>query len=271
MFWFQFPDQGDGAPREFAQSFRGRNTEDAGPDENIFADRFNPAGGDAFHPNDEAQSRTHGGGGAIRIEAPVDGQQDAFLKISSPISNPDLMGFDPQEMGRLEFAMWRSYYEGSWVQLACQTMEGACGQYGFSWWDGSRASLHAARAALFFRKNTDDPRCLPELEQYYAIISKATGRTFDISSAAAPELQWWKERRRRVVPKDYAVTIAQATALVYGVPEEKLLPAARMRADAMAYRDARWDGKMTDAEWQEITRQLSLAYASFKEAVTNGR
>jgi len=78
-----------------------------------------------------------------------------FIWFNNTVSNPDLMGFDPQEMGRLESAMWRSYYEGSWVQLACQTMEGGCGQYGFSWWDGSRASLHAARAALFFRKNTD--------------------------------------------------------------------------------------------------------------------
>jgi len=174
-------------------------------------------------------------------------------------------------MSRLESAMWRSYYEGRWIQLARQTMEGACGQYGLSWWDGSRASLHAARAALFFRKNTNDPRCLPELEQYYAIISSATGQKFDVRAAAALELQWWKERRRNVATKDYAGTIARATALVYRVPEETLLPAARMRAEAMAYRDAQWDGKMTDAEWQEITRQLSLAYASFKEAVTNGR
>jgi len=185
------------------------------------------------------------------------------------VSKPNMMGFDPQEMGRLESAMWRRYYERHWPQLACQTMEGACGQYRFSWWDGSLLSLHAARAALFFRKKTDDPRCLPELDRYYAIISSATGQKFDVRAAAALELQWWKERRRQVAPKDYARTIAQVTALVYGVPEETVLPAARMRADAMAYRDARWDGKMTEAEWQEIARQLMLAYASLKEAVTN--
>ena len=188
--------------------------------------------------------------------------------FENAVSKPDMTGFNPQEMGRLESAMWRSYYEGHWLQLACQTMEGACGQYGFSWWDGSRSSLHASRAALFFRKNTDDPRCLPELDRYYAIISKATGQKFDIRAAAALELQWWKERRRGIVPQDYARTIAQATALVYGVPEETVLPAARMRAQAMAYRDARRDGKMTDADWQEIARQLMLAYASLKEAVT---
>ena len=194
-----------------------------------------------------------------------------LIWLQDAVSKPDMSGFDPQEMGRLESGMWRSYYDGRWLQLACQTMEGASGQYRFSWWDGSRSSLHASRAALFFRKNTDDPMCLPELEQYYAIISKATGQKFDIRAAAALELQWWKERRRGIVPQDYARTIAQATALVYGVPEETVLPAARMRAEAMAYRDARRDGKMTDADWQEIARQLMLAYASLKEAVTNGR
>ena len=191
-----------------------------------------------------------------------------LIWLQDAVSKPDMSGFDPQEMGRLESGMWRSYYDGRWLQLACQTMEGACGQYRFSWWDGSRSSLHASRAALFFRKNTDDPRCLPELDRYYAIISKATGQKFDIRAAAALELQWWKERRRGIVPQDYARTIAQATALVYGVPEETVLPAARMRAQAMAYRDARRDGKMTDADWQEIARQLMLAYASLKEAVT---
>jgi hypothetical protein len=190
--------------------------------------------------------------------------------LENVMSKPDMMGFHAQEMGRLESAMWRSYYDGRWVQLACQTMEGACGQYGLSWWDGSRASLHAARAALFFRKNTEDPRCLPELEQYYAIISKATGQHFDVRAAAALELIWWKERRLLLPPQDYAGSIAKLTGLVYGVPEEKVLAAAVMRAEAMAYRDDR-GGKMTDADWQEIARQLVLAYASFKEAVTNGR
>jgi len=191
-----------------------------------------------------------------------------FVWFQDAVSKPDMTGFNPQEMGQLESAMWRSYYEGHWPQLAWQTKEVACGQYGVSWWNGARLSLHAARSALFFRRYTEDPRCLPELEQYYAIIWNETGRKFDIRTAAALELQWWKERRRHVAPQDYARNIAQVTALVYRVPEETVLPAARMRAEAMAYRDARRDGKMTDADWQEIARQLMLAYASLKEAVT---
>lgn len=74
----------------------------------------------------------------------------AVVWVQDAVAKPDAKGFDLQEIGRLESAMWRSYYEGRWVQLASQTMEGACGQYGLSWWEGSRSCLHAARAALFF-------------------------------------------------------------------------------------------------------------------------
>ena len=195
----------------------------------------------------------------------------AVVWFQDATAGPDMRGFDAREMARLESGMWRSYYEGRWIQLAWQTMDGACGQYRFSWWDGARLSAHAARAALFFRKQTDDPRCLPELERYYAIISGASGLAFDVREAAALELRWWTERRRSAAPEDYARTIARATALVYGVAEEAVLPAARMRADAMAYRDARRNGRMTGADWQEVTRQLVLAYASLKGAVANGR
>lgn len=58
--------------------------------------------------------------------------------------------------------MWRSYYEGRWFRLGVQTLEAACGQYRFSWWDGARIATHAALPGAHFRTRTDDPRCLPE-------------------------------------------------------------------------------------------------------------
>ncbi|MEI6339278.1 MAG: hypothetical protein WCQ57_11955, partial [Verrucomicrobiota bacterium] len=35
-----------------------------------------------------------------------------FVWFENALSRPEMTGFDPQEMGRLESAMWRSYYEG---------------------------------------------------------------------------------------------------------------------------------------------------------------
>ena len=50
-------------------------------------------------------------------------------------AKPNMEECNPQEMGRLESAMWRSYYDRQWPQLVGLTFEGACGQFGFSWWD----------------------------------------------------------------------------------------------------------------------------------------
>ncbi len=181
------------------------------------------------------------------------------------LARPDLRSFDPQLTGRMESAMWRSYYEGRWLRLGWQTMRVACGQYGFSWWDGARMSAHAAISAMRFRKNADDPRCVTELASYYRIIQHAAPSSLDVQTLAALELQWWKERRQNVAPEDYARTIARLTGALYGIEETVALPAARLRTEAMAYRDARRDGKMTDADWAEISRQLTEAHTLLKQ------
>jgi hypothetical protein len=180
-------------------------------------------------------------------------------------ARPDLRAFEPQETGRIESAMWRSYYEDQWVRLGWQAMQLARDQYGFSCWDSALMSAHAALAAMYFRKNTDDPRCLAELVSYYRIIQHSVPSRLAVHDLARLELQWWQERRQNVPPEKYAGTIAQLTGAIYGIAEKVALPAANQRTAAMAYRDARRDGKMTDADWAEVSRQLIEAYTLLKK------
>lgn len=191
--------------------------------------------------------------------------------IEHAVSKPNMTGFHPQEMGRLEAGMWRNYYEKRWLRLTRLTMEGACGQFGYSWWDASWMALQSGKAALFFREETDDPRCQPELEQYFAIVRKSTVQDFDIRKAASLELGWWRARRQGMAPNDYARIIAQQASLLYGLPEMAFLPACLIRTEAMAYLESRPNGKMTESDWQEIARQLNLAYRGFKEAAVQGQ
>ena len=191
--------------------------------------------------------------------------------VQHQLARPDLNGFDPVELGRQESAMWRDYYEGNWFHLGARTLQLACGQYHFSWWDGLRIAGHTSLSAAHFRTRTDDPRCLPELGSYYRIIERAAPARFDVSEAARLELLWWTERRQKVPTQDYARTIARLTALTYGLSESAALPAARMRAEAMAYRDARRDGKMQEADWSEVTRQLRAAYTDLHAAIAARR
>lgn len=191
----------------------------------------------------------------------------ATIWLQDRISKPGMTQFNPERMGRLEASMWRSYYEGRWASLAWHGMQVSCGEYGFSWWDGGRASWLAAVAALHFRTNTHDPRCLPKLEDYYRIIQHASGQEFDVKEAARLELEWWRERRRQVAPPDYAKTIAQLTALIYEEEAAPLIPPSEKRAAAMAYRDARSNGRMKEADWEAVSRQLEAAYTGLKKVV----
>jgi hypothetical protein len=180
------------------------------------------------------------------------------------LARPDCGGFDPVAMGRIEADMWRNYYSHRWGRLGLGLMRATCGQYGFSWWDGIRVAAHAGRAAALFRVNTDDPRCLPELERYYRIVAPALRGRFDPAEAARLELAWWQERRRDMPPHAYADTIARLTALVHGIPRSEALPACLLRAEAMEYRDARSDGRMTEADWAEVTRILTAAHTDLR-------
>ena len=54
--------------------------------------------------------------------------------------------------------------------------------------------------------------------------------------------------------------------LVYGVDGEDMRRSGVVRAQAMAYRDAR-DANMTEADWSVIADQLELAYRLLKKAL----
>lgn len=186
------------------------------------------------------------------------------------LARPDMAAFEPAAMGRIEARMWRRYYEGRWLQLGCGVLDAACGQYGFSWWDGTRLALDAVRAAAAFRVRQDDPVYLPALTHYYGIVRRAAPVRFSPADAARLELRWWSERREDVPPSDYAVTVARLTAMLYGLPTEAALPSAQGRVDAMVYRDAR-GSRMTDADWQEVEGRLVAAYADLAARLDNAR
>lgn len=189
------------------------------------------------------------------------------LWVDDRVSRPSLMEFDPDRMGRLEASMWRSYYEHRWFSLAVDGLKVSRGEYGFSIWDGARSSLLAARAARHFRGDTEDPRCLPLLERYYEILAEGLGRPFDVREAARLELEWWKERRRKLGPESYGRTVAANVAVVYALPVEAMLPGALARAGAMDYRDRHGRrGEMTAEHWDEVARRLTRAYRLLRSA-----
>lgn len=190
-----------------------------------------------------------------------------LLVLDHGLARPEIDRFDPVKMGDTEAAMWRSYYDGRWVSLGWKMLGLAHAQYGFSWWDSARLSWHAARAALFFRRDTNDPRCLPALCRHYAIVRKASPHSFDPDQVARLELQWWRERRRSPGPKVYGATMAAQTAIIYSISPAESEAAAMLRASMMDYRDQRRHGKMTESDWQTVAATLREAHRHVSQAL----
>ena len=99
------------------------------------------------------------------------------------------------------------------------------------------------------------------------VLARGAPEPVDVAAAARTEPDWWQARRESVPPDDYGVTIARVATLLYSVEGIEVESFGVMRAQAMAYRDAR-EGRMTEADWSAIETQLASAYRHLKQAVS---
>jgi hypothetical protein len=181
----------------------------------------------------------------------------------------DLTKFDPGAMARTETAMWRHYYEKRYLLLFRDLYDVARSQYGFSPLDSVQLAIAAADAAKSFQPSTsraEAEAAMPALISYFRVLSDAAPAPVEIEDAARTELAWWQARREAVPPEQYGLIIARVATLVYGVDGEDLRRSGVVRAQAMAYRDAR-DGSMNEADWSVIADRLELAYGLLKKAL----
>lgn len=183
--------------------------------------------------------------------------------------NSDLRAFDPQGMAKRETAMWRDYYDKRYVRLFWDLYASSRAEFRFSPLDSFRIALAAAHAARLFQPTTSREEAsvaLPPLEVYYNLLRKGAPADFDPDKAAQLELDWWQARREKAAPDDFGRTIAATASMIYGAENPLIAESGRLRAEAMAYRDAR-DNKMTDADWLAVSGQLTAAYGKLKEGI----
>ena len=184
--------------------------------------------------------------------------------------NADLRAFDPKEMAERETAMWRDYYDKRYVGLFFELYQSSRAEFRFSPLDSFRIALAAAHAARLFqptKSRAEAAVALPALEVYYRLLHKGAPVNFDTGKAAQLELDWWQARREKAAPQAYGRTIAETAAMIYGVENPLVAQSGLLRAEAMAFRDAR-DSKMTDGDWSSVSGQLSAAYGKLKEGIS---
>ena len=184
-----------------------------------------------------------------------------------------LRDFDPDEVARLETAMWRAYYSRERLRLFRQLAELMRTQYRMPFWRSNAAALDAAQAAFVFkdgRSRADYERALPDLLDFYRSIRDISSTGFDVHSAARLELEWWivHRERKRHAPGDLERALAALPAELYQVPPDRLSEHARLRAAAMEIRDTRAEqGGVNEQDWQRIDELLHQSWRSLHQAV----
>lgn len=184
-----------------------------------------------------------------------------------------MRGFDPNEVARLETAMWRSYYDKRQLRLYNQMTELLRSQYNLPFIRSNTVAYQAARAAFVFKgghNRQEYERALSYLISFYTSIRKVSDIPFDIDRAARLELEWWiihRERDRRQ-SGDLARALAGLQSELYQLPVERFAEHARLRADAMTIRDTKAGaGGVTEADWAKIDELLHASWQSLFNAV----
>jgi len=155
-----------------------------------------------------------------------------------------MRSFNPDEVARLETAMWRSYYDKKELRLYNQMTELLRSQYNLPFVRSNAVAYQAARAAFVFKgghNRQEYERALPYLINFYTSIRKVSDIPFDIDGAAKLELEWWIVHRERDKhqPGDLARSLADLSAELYQMPAERFSEHATLRAEAMTIRDTR--------------------------------
>jgi hypothetical protein len=186
-----------------------------------------------------------------------------------------LRDFDPDEVARLETAMWRSYYGRQRVRLFTQMSELLRTQYRLPLWRSNAVAYQAARAAFVFkdgRSRADYERALPNLVSFYRSIREVSDTDFDPERAARLELEWWIVHRQRAqhAPGDLDRALADLASEIYRVPADRLMEHARLRAEAMEIRDRQAEqGGVSEEEWRRIDELLHQSWRSLWQAVNS--
>ena len=184
-----------------------------------------------------------------------------------------LRSFDPNEVARLETAMWRSYYGRERLRLFLQLAELLRTQYHLPFWRSNVVAYQAAKATFVFkdgRQRVDYEKALPNLVSFYEAIRRVGDVPFDVHRASRLELEWWIVHRQRAdhSPGDLEHALADLAAELYHVPAERMMEHARFRAEAMRIRDTKAEtGGVTEKDWAKIDELLHASWQSLWKTV----
>jgi hypothetical protein len=157
-----------------------------------------------------------------------------------------MWSFDPVRLGGYEADAWVAYYQRRWavfLRASLGLVREGFGLPGLATVRGAWLVMRANQAWAPYPDNDPD-RARAYMRDFYAMVAKAHGETFDLDDAARLEINWWRVHRylQREAPdgsiEPLTDALANLYAHVYAVPADRVRAAAAHRAEAMRISDA---------------------------------
>jgi hypothetical protein len=192
------------------------------------------------------------------------------------VTKPNPMrAFDPRKVAHYEVANYVAYYQKAWPRLLSLTVGLVQEAFGLPLLRAIEGAYLVARAEIAAAPfpNNDIPRAEAYMSRFYAMLKRIyPAEQFDPAEAARLDVQWWVVHRELFAnPENDRLTdaLTDLWAYAYQVPRERILPAAKARADAILISD-RWvrgSKDPADPVLKEEEAVMTRAYALLREAV----
>ena len=212
------------------------------------------------------------------VAAAAGGAGWAVAELARP-RRADIRVFDPDEVARLETAMWRSYYDRRRLPLFGQLVALLQGQFHLQPLRAVALAGLAARAAAVFQVGAGPTTTTAAPSPTWSATTRPSGPSARSRStparAAWLELEWWIVHREVAVhpPGDLEHALADLAAELYQVPAERLWAHASRRAEAMTIRDhaSYREVGVLDDDWDRIEAVLWVAWKALADEVRTVR
>jgi hypothetical protein len=192
------------------------------------------------------------------------------LDLFAPVKR-DFKIFDPVTVGKLDAAMWRSYYEKKPTQLFFQLGSLVHHQFQAPRFRSYMIAYYSAKAAFIFKNGhdrADYEKALPYLVAYYQQLESISKSHFNFRLMAKTELEWWIIRRESDIhtPEDWKILLGQQAEIMYSIPANRFGTYAEQRVQAMLLRDGKGQ-TMDEDDWKQIEKRCIDAWTAFHDAV----
>jgi hypothetical protein len=154
--------------------------------------------------------------------------------------------FDPVRLADLEYRAWVGYYLRQWPRVLIASVGLVRVGFGLDW----HRTLHGAWLVLRANQlwapypDNDPDGCRRTMRRFYELVCSHHGETFDPTTAARLEVEWWRVHREHQHQEDGSSddsalvdALADLYAYVYSVEVAAVRTAGKQRAEAMRYSD----------------------------------